>query len=87
MLPEKLVYMANQIGKFFASQRDREPVAGIAEHIRMFWEPRMRHDIFVHLEQHGGAGLDPLVREAIERLRDEEAQAAQAAKTKSREKI
>lgn len=84
MVPEKLVYMANQIGKFFASQRDREPVAGIAEHIRMFWEPRMRHDIFVHLEQHGGAGLDPLVRQAIERLHDEEAKTTTTGKTKTK---
>ena len=72
MSPDKLIYMANQIGKFFAGQRDREPVAAIAEHIRMFWEPRMRHEIFAHLEQHGGAGLDPSVHKAIERLHAEE---------------
>ena len=67
MVPEKLVYMANQIGKFFASQRDREPVAGIAEHIRMFWEPRMRTKIIAHLRA-GGEGLNDQVREAIEKL-------------------
>ena len=34
MSPEKLVYMANQIGKFFASQGPDEAVAGIADHLR-----------------------------------------------------
>lgn len=72
MSPEKLVYMANQIGRFFASQRDREPVAGIVDHIRKFWEPRMRQEIVAHLEERGGAGLDPLPREAIARLSEEE---------------
>ena len=33
------------------------------------WDPRMRLAIFAHLEA-GGAGLEPLVRQAIEQLRD-----------------
>jgi formate dehydrogenase subunit delta len=64
---DKLVYMANQIGKFFASQKDEHAIAGTAEHIRKFWDPRMRAAIFAHLEA-GGAGLDPKVRQAIESL-------------------
>ena len=64
----KLVYMANQIGKFFASQSDQAAVTGTAEHIRKFWDPRMRKIIFAHLDA-GGAELDPKVRQAIESLR------------------
>jgi formate dehydrogenase subunit delta len=67
MSPDKLVYMANQIGKFFASQGPDKAVAGIAEHIGKFWDPRMRAAIFVHVEA-GGVGLDPPVRAAIDRL-------------------
>jgi formate dehydrogenase subunit delta len=67
MSPDKLVYMANQIGKFFASQGPQQAVAGTADHIRKFWDPRMRAAIFAHLET-GGAGLDPVVREAIGQL-------------------
>lgn len=38
-----LIDMANQIGAFFESMPDRdEALTGIAEHIRRFWEPRMR---------------------------------------------
>lgn len=66
---EKLVHMANQIGKFFASQGAETAPAAIAEHLRKFWDPRMRAGILAHLEA-GGAGLDPLVRQAIERLRE-----------------
>jgi formate dehydrogenase subunit delta len=66
--PEKLVYMANQIGKFFATQGDDQAVAGTADHIRKFWDPRMRAAILVHLDM-GGRGLDPAVRQAVERLK------------------
>ena len=68
MSPDKLVYMANQIGKFFASQGHDKAVAGVAEHLTKFWDPRMRAAIIAHLEA-GGVGLDPPVREAVDRLR------------------
>jgi len=64
---DKLVYMANQIGKFFASQGREQAIAGTADHIKKFWDPRMRAAIFAHLEA-GGAGLDPVVRAALESL-------------------
>jgi formate dehydrogenase subunit delta len=69
MSPDKLVYMANQIGKFFASQGPDAAVAGTADHIRKFWDPRMRAAIVRHVEA-GGAGLQPLVRRAIEQLKE-----------------
>ncbi|HTV35973.1 MAG TPA: formate dehydrogenase subunit delta [Xanthobacteraceae bacterium] len=65
---DKLVYMANQIGKFFASQSDEAAATGTAEHIRKFWDPRMRAAIFTYLDD-GGTGLDPAVRRAIQSLR------------------
>jgi hypothetical protein len=43
-------------------------VPGIAEHIRKFWDPRMRSAILAHLNA-GGAGLDPDVRDALEALK------------------
>ena len=64
----KLVMMANQIGKFFAPQKTVDPVAGIADHLEKFWDPRMRSAIIDHLAK-GGAGLDPPVREAVSRLK------------------
>ncbi len=68
MLPDRLVSMANQIGQFFAAQ-DSEgsssaAAEGIADHLRRFWDPRMRAAIVAHLRD-GGAGLDPLPRAAV----------------------
>jgi formate dehydrogenase subunit delta len=68
MSPDKLIYMANQIGKFFVSQGPGKAPAAIAEHMTKFWEPRMRAAIIAHLEA-GGTGLDPSVREAVDKLR------------------
>ena len=43
-------------------------VPGIADHIKKFWDPRMRKAIFTHLDS-GGTELDPNVRDAIETLK------------------
>jgi formate dehydrogenase subunit delta len=64
---QRLVYMANQITRFFASQKHDQAVAGIAEHIAKFWDPRMRQKIRAHVAA-GGEGLEPLAREAIATL-------------------
>lgn len=69
MAPDKLVYMANQIGKFFTSQGHDQAVAGTLDHIKKFWDPRMREAIIAHLDS-GGRGLDPSVRQAIEQLKE-----------------
>ena len=71
MSPDKLVYMANQIGKFFASQGGHDEAAaveGIATHLRKFWDPRMRAEIIAKAQSGDAAGLDPLPRRAVERL-------------------
>ena len=73
MSPDRLVYMANQIGKFFESQRADEVVPGIADHIRKFWDPRMRKAIFAYMDA-GGEGIDPPVREALLKLKEEAGQ-------------
>lgn len=64
---ERLVYMANQIARFFAAQKHDAAVKGVAEHIAKFWDPRMRQHIRTHLAA-GGAGLEPLAKEAIATL-------------------
>jgi formate dehydrogenase subunit delta len=59
--------MANQIGKFFVSQGADQAVAGTLDHIRKFWDPRMRTEIVAYLKA-GGEGLDPPVSEAVAQL-------------------
>lgn len=65
---EKLIYMANQIGKFFAAQGDEAAVAGVADHLKKFWDPRMRAQLLAHVDA-GGAGLEPSVAAAVAKLR------------------
>ncbi len=68
MSPDKLAYMANQIGKFFMAEGHERAVLGVAEHLARFWDPRMRDAIISYVEA-GGPKLDPCVREAVGRLR------------------
>lgn len=65
---EHLVRMANQIGSFFEAESDRAAaVAGVADHLRRFWDPQMRTAIVAH-RRAGGAGLSEIVIEAIKEL-------------------
>lgn len=68
MSPDKLVYMANQIGAAFNHQSDDEAIASIAQHIKLYWDPRMRAAIFAHADA-GGQGLKPRVLQAIRMLK------------------
>lgn len=63
----RLTAMANQIGAFFRAQGEAAAVAGVEDHLRRFWDPRMRREIVAHLNA-GGEGLDPNVRAAVARL-------------------
>lgn len=67
MSHDKLAYMANQIGRFFQSQKQDTAVAAIEEHLIKFWDPRMRRAIIAQLAD-GSIQLDPMVRQAVEHL-------------------
>jgi len=64
---DNLVHMANRIGEFFQAMPDHdEALDGIANHIRKFWEPRMRHQLAAHVAASGGQGLSALVLQAVQ---------------------
>jgi len=63
---EHLVKMANQIADFFRLKPEEEAVAGAADHIVKFWDPRMRAKMAAYLAQ-GGEGLNPLALKATQR--------------------
>ena len=65
---EKLVRMANQIADFFHSKPREEGIAGVAEHINKFWEPRMRRQLFEMLDG-GTEDFNELVVAASARIR------------------
>ncbi len=65
---DRLISMANQIGLFFEAQPNRdEAIAGVADHIKKFWDPRMRKAITAHVQE-GGIGLSTIAMEAVKRL-------------------
>lgn len=67
---DKLVYMANQIATFFASQPKDEAADGVAKHINDFWAPRMRRRFFEIVgEEPYSSRLSPMVMEALEKIR------------------
>jgi len=66
----KLVHMANQIGAFFGADPDPSTAAdSVADHIRRFWDPRMRTAILGWLDERDGEGMEPLVRQALQKHR------------------
>jgi formate dehydrogenase subunit delta len=67
MSPEKMTHMANQIATFFTTKPHAEGVAGVAEHINAYWEPRMRTQFFALVD--AGTAFHPLVIEAAPMVR------------------
>ncbi len=70
---DRLISMANQIGDFFApypSERARE---GLRNHLRTYWDPRMRSALLAHIDA-GGEGLDGSVIAAARLLRESAAE-------------
>ncbi|WP_321964203.1 formate dehydrogenase subunit delta [Paraburkholderia sp. J7] len=74
MKADHLIEMANQIGMFFDSLPDREEaLTGIAEHIRKFWEPRMRRTLLAALDGEGAgeqAGFTEIVLASLTKHRE-----------------
>jgi formate dehydrogenase subunit delta len=68
MSPELMVHNANQIALYFASYPREEAVAGVADHLKKFWERRMLRQIIEYVHQ-GGNGLHELALEAVGRLK------------------
>ncbi len=63
----RLVHDVNQIARNFATYPREEALTGVTEHIKKFWERRMREKIIAHVAS-GGAGMDALAIEAVKKL-------------------
>jgi formate dehydrogenase subunit delta len=77
---QQLVHMANQVAAFFASYPEAEAIEGTANHLKSFWDPRMRREIEAHLKQKAGAGLSHIALEAVKRIAQKDAAKGDAAK-------
>lgn len=73
---DHLIKMANRIGDFFEALPDRqEGLNGIADHIKKFWEPRMRTALLDFLAENpdgatDGAQLSDIVKQAVNTHRE-----------------
>ena len=63
----KLARMANDIANNFAVLGEEEAISSTANHIRMFWDPRMRQQAFVMVADEDGT-FNKIARQAIEKL-------------------
>ncbi len=64
---DRLVRMANQIAINFQVRGEAVAIAETAEHIKKFWDPRMRAGINDHIAA-GGEGLNPIALAALKSL-------------------
>lgn len=69
---ERLIAMANQIGDFFAPYPTAQREEGIRNHLRNYWDPRMRAALLAHVDATGGAGLHAHVLAGARLLRAQE---------------
>ena len=63
-----LIKMTNEIGDFFAGVEVNDPQAAardVANHIKRYWEPRMRAQMLKYYEERQGAGLTDLGKNAV----------------------
>ena len=60
----RLHHMANQIARNFAVQGDEAAVAATTQHLRDFWDPRMKAAIMAADRN----GFSPIAAAAVERL-------------------
>jgi formate dehydrogenase subunit delta len=69
---DRLLGMANQIGDFFEPYPPARRAEGIRNHLRTYWDPRMREALLEHIDQ-GGDGLRDFVIEGACLLRKTDA--------------
>ncbi|MGA0805815.1 MAG: formate dehydrogenase subunit delta [Pseudohongiellaceae bacterium] len=70
MALDRILLMANQIGDFFAPYPPERRAEGIRNHLRTYWDPRMREALLDYIST-GGAGLAPHVVAGARLLQDE----------------
>ena len=59
-----LTQMANQIARNFAVQGEATAIAATAQHLKLYWDPRMKAEILAG----DRTGLEPIALAAVEQL-------------------
>lgn len=64
---EAVVRMANDIARNFAAHGEEQAVEETANHIRLFWDPRMKTMALARLDE-PDCGLSSIARAALSRI-------------------
>ena len=64
---DRLVYMAHQIARNLASLGEAKAAEALADHLRSFWDPRMKDQI-IAIARDEPQRLSPIVADAIARM-------------------
>jgi len=68
---QNLIKMANQIAVFFEPMPDRDAaIEAMAQHLKRFWNPRMRQRLMQAMDAGQADGLHDLARVCLDRYRD-----------------
>lgn len=67
---ERLIAMANQIGDFFSPYPSTQKIEGIRNHLRHYWDPRMRQALLAYIDE-SGAAIQPAVIQGANLLRED----------------
>ena len=65
MDPQHLVAMVNEIAAFFVGEDPGKAADNVANHLRRYWDPRMRKQIVAHASS-GGEGLTQVAKAGVE---------------------
>jgi formate dehydrogenase subunit delta len=57
--------MVNEIAAFFAGEDSGNAAENVANHLRRYWDPRMRKQIVAHASN-GGEGLSQVAKAGVE---------------------
>lgn len=75
-----LIKMSNEITAFFVGEHDEQAAStAVANHLRRYWDPRMRKQIIAYYEERQGAGLVDIAKNAVAQLAAQSRAAASGA--------
>ena len=62
---QHLVTMVNEIAAFFAGEDPGKAAENVANHLRRYWDPRMRKQIVAYTTSSDGAGLSQVAKAGV----------------------
>lgn len=61
----RIIAMANQIGDFFAPYPPERRAEGIRNHLRTYWDPRMREALLAYIDESGDMLREHVIEGAL----------------------